>query len=126
VFNPLYEEGLSGSIRMGLEAAGDFDGVLIVLGDLPFLGADLPRALVEAYRSGTAPLGFPTVDGRPGHPVLFRRDLWRELEAVRGDEGGRTVVEKHARRAATFPWEDGRTQLDIDTEGDYGILRQTE
>ncbi|MHC4600221.1 MAG: selenium cofactor biosynthesis protein YqeC [Planctomycetota bacterium] len=123
VANPRYGEGLSESIRRGLEAAGEFDGALLVLGDLPFLGVDLARAVVEAYRSSTAPLSFPVVEGRPGHPILFRKDLWGALREVQGDEGGRSVVEKHAQRAAAFPWGDRRTQRDIDTEGDYAILR---
>jgi molybdenum cofactor cytidylyltransferase len=126
VENPGYGEGLSASLRKGLEAARGFDAVLIVLGDLPFLGTELARAVVGAYRTSTAPLAFPRVDGRPAHPVVFRRDLWAELDTIRGDRGGRTVVDRHAKRAAVVPWEDGGTQRDIDTEGEYGTLRQGE
>jgi molybdenum cofactor cytidylyltransferase len=113
---PRYREGMSASIRAGLDAAEGFDAAAILLGDMPFVGPELVARVLREYRACTAPLCFPRAGERPGHPVLFRCDLWEDLRAVRGDEGGRSVVARHAPRARTFPLEDGRSQEDLDQE----------
>ncbi|MHC5040346.1 MAG: nucleotidyltransferase family protein, partial [Planctomycetota bacterium] len=123
VENPRYREGLSASIGAGLSTLSGFDGALLVLGDLPFLGPELLQRVIAEFRAGTAPVCFPTVGGRPGHPVLFRRDLWEALGAVRGDEGGRRIVRAQGARACTFDLEDRKSQIDIDTEEDYESTR---
>ncbi|MHC4780333.1 MAG: nucleotidyltransferase family protein [Planctomycetota bacterium] len=119
VLNPMYREGLSSSIRAGLGAARGYDAALLVLGDMPLMGRKLASSVVRTYRASTAPLGFPEVEGVPGHPVIFRTDLWPALCKIRGDRGGREVLETQRTRGARIQWEDGRTQLDLDFEVDH-------
>lgn len=83
-----WAEGLSASLRAGLEAAPpDATAAVVTLVDLP----RLPAAAVE--RLLTAPLHPATLrratyDGRPGHPVVIGRDHWAAAAAsADGDRG---------------------------------------
>lgn len=83
-----WAEGLSASLRTGLDAAPrDAIAVVVTLVDLP----GLPAAAVARLLAG--PLGPQTLrratyDGRPGHPVVIGRDHWAAAAAaVEGDNG---------------------------------------
>jgi CTP:molybdopterin cytidylyltransferase MocA len=113
--NEDWTAGLSSSLRAGLEACGEADAVVIVLGDQPNLRSEVVRSLVQAAASG-APLVVPMHEGRVGHPILFRRELFDELSQLSGDAGAREVVRRHIERAAIVTAELPR---DLDTEADY-------
>ena len=72
--------------------------VVVALADQPDTDAARIRTVVAAW-DGQAPLVVAEADGRPSHPVLFARAVFGELRALRGDVGGRAVVERH--RAGT-------------------------
>jgi len=118
VENARWEEGMGASIRAVALEASEFDGLLLLLGDQPFMGTTLIQRVLEEYRSCTAPLCFPMFDGRPGHPVLLRRELYSELRRLAGDRGARDVVKINADRARTFPLVDAGSQMDVDTRDD--------
>jgi molybdenum cofactor cytidylyltransferase len=116
VRNPEWQEGLSSSLRCGLASCGDAAAVLIALADQPEMTAARIRAVCDAFAPGV-PLVLPVgPDGRPSHPVLFARELFDELRAVRGDVGGREVVARHRARALEILAPPLR---DLDTPEDY-------
>ena len=120
VENPLWEMGLSSSLRAGLAALEpDIAAALLVLADQPNITADLiARLLAERARTG-ARLVAPAYRGERGNPVLFERTLFAELAAVTGDQGGRQVVAKHEVELATVEVTTRDAFLDIDTLADY-------
>ena len=118
VNNPEYESGLSSSLKAGLARAGRFDAVMFVLGDLPGLNAADIDSVISAYRDSSAPLALGVHEGHPAHPVIFRKDLWPELEEVAGDTGGREVAGRHLAEAVTVKLRSEST-FDIDTFEDY-------
>lgn len=75
-----WRSGPGASLRAGLEAAGDTDEALIVLGDLPWLQRAAAQRVLDA--AATAPEdAVRAFDGAtPGHPLLLRRRL---LQAAR-------------------------------------------
>lgn len=96
-----WAEGMAGSIACGIRAierrTSGIEGVLVTLGDLPGLRARHVRPLLEAFDSAPPGAIFrPSHGGRPGHPVLFDRRYWRELAGLRGDEGARDLLARHA------------------------------
>ena len=104
----------------GLRELGDGVGAaLMVLGDQPGISGELvERLLVRRARTG-APLVAPAWRGRRGNPVLFERSLFAELEAVTGDEGGRSVVREHRDQIDFVDVPDEAAFFDIDTPDDY-------
>jgi molybdenum cofactor cytidylyltransferase len=116
VENPEWREGLSASLRCGLAHCGSAEAVLVALADQPEMSVARIRAVCNAFVPGV-PLVLPVApDGRPGHPVLFARELFGELLAVRGDIGGREVVLRHRSRAVEIA---APPLLDLDTQEDY-------
>lgn len=116
--NPEYRSGIAGSLKVGLSRIGELDAVMFVLGDLPGLGTADIDAVLGAYLRSNAPLALGKVDGVQAHPVIFRKDLWPELQGTGGDIGGRDVVKAHLHEAVTveLPPSCG---ADIDTLEDY-------
>jgi molybdenum cofactor cytidylyltransferase len=97
VINRHYRQGMSSSIRRGLAAVDPrADGVMIVLGDLPFVSPRIVTSLLTAFGRGTHGIVVPAHEGKRGHPVIFARRYWPELFALRGDVGGREVLLRHA------------------------------
>jgi molybdenum cofactor cytidylyltransferase len=79
-------------------------------------------AVIEAWRTGSAPAVQATYQGLPGHPVLFDRSLWGELERARGDEGARGILATHP-EWLNLVEVGGSPPPDIDTEEDYERVR---
>ena len=97
VGNPDWATGMASSVRVALAELDrtDADLALLHLVDLPGVGAGVVRRVLAAAQGARAGSGEPslaraTYDGRPGHPVVVPRRLWREMAAyTRGDQGGR-------------------------------------
>ena len=97
-----WREGMGASLRAVLEQGpgeGTVDAVLVMLVDLPDVGPDVVRRVldhVDAAEARGAVLARATYDGRPGHPVLVGRDHWGPMAAtLAGDEGGRHYLAEH-------------------------------
>jgi molybdenum cofactor cytidylyltransferase len=94
VVNPRPGDGLSSSLRMGLDAAVEVpgaDSVLVVLGDQPALRPDVIGAIVDAAAApSTAGVAFVraryAADAAP-NPVLVRRTGWALVAGLDGDRG---------------------------------------
>jgi molybdenum cofactor cytidylyltransferase len=121
VRNSAWEAGQSSSMRAGIEALPAFSGgALFFLADQPQIPPALPRALIEAHRTGEAQIIAPLADGRRANPVLFDASLFTELMAVEGDQGGRALFSKYSPQY--LEWVDAVVALDVDTAADYARL----
>jgi molybdenum cofactor cytidylyltransferase len=104
VYNSGFESGQSTSFRKGLEALPPYTGAAVFLpADQPPVTAEIIRAIVHAHRQSFAPACVPVFEGKHGNPVLFDRSLFRELAELRGDTGGRVLLEKYIGSIATVP-----------------------
>lgn len=120
VVNPAWADGLSTSVRAGLDAVGlAAEAVLFVLADQPRLTAENMAAIVARFRRTRAPIVVPQAGGRRGAPALFARALFDELRAVQGDRGGRDLIARHSDLIATVELPDAALLADIDTPDDY-------
>lgn len=108
-----WAEGMGASLRAGLSALADSDAVLVTLVDLPDVGGDVVRRIVDRAVDGSA-LARATYDGRPGHPVLFGHDhLAGAAASTHGDTGARDYLAAHG--AALVECGDLATGRDIDS-----------
>lgn len=95
IVNENYVDGMGGSIAAGVSGIGDkAAGVLIMLGDMPWIGAGQIRVLRAAFdRAAADAVVLPVHQGRRGHPVIFSRRWFPSLCALRGDRGARSVLD---------------------------------
>ncbi len=104
--------GMGATLAAGVKACHDWDGLLVVLGDMAWVQPATLAAL--AQRLDTDAAVQPCYRGKTGNPVGFGRRFYPELEALAGDRGGRMVLEKHPDCLRSVPVEDPGVLRDLD------------
>lgn len=124
VHNPNAQQGMATSLAIGIGAvSADTEAVLVVLGDEPFAGRAPLERVVERYRAGGVAIVAPQFRGVRGHPVLFDRSVFPELEEVTGDRGARAVTDRVESRRALVEL-DLPKPVDVDTPADLARVRR--
>lgn len=130
VENPAYQQGMSTSIHAGLQAllskengpqssSPAVNGALIMLGDQPLMTTHIIDTLIATRQASGKRIIAPLYNSRRGNPVLFDASLFPELMEVSGDEGGRSVVERHRQEIAVVELGDAMASYDVDTWDAY-------
>ena len=115
VRNDRPEDGVSRSIRLGLEALGNVDAALFLVADQPLLTRETVERLLTAGAAHPERIVVPVrSDGQPGNPCLFPAAFFPELLALQGDRGGRRVIAAHPEALLTVPVPDEEL-VDTDT-----------
>lgn len=110
-------EGMGASLACAARAAGDADGYLVALADMPFVRRSSIAAVREALENG-ALVAAPYFRTRRGHPVGFAGRLRAELESLAGDEGAKHVIAAHGAELVKVPVGDPGVIRDIDRPAD--------
>lgn len=128
VENPLWEEGMSSSIRVGLKALlamnPNLDAVVISLCDQPLVSSQTLNQLIETYHVTGNPIIASEYSETVGVPALFNHHLFSELMALKSTEGAKKLIKKHINRVFSVPFPEGA--IDIDTPNDYERLKTFE
>ena len=106
----LASAGLGDSIAAGVAATPHWQGWLIHLADMPFVGADVFRQVADALRQHA--IVRPCYAQQPGHPVGFSALLRKPLCQLRGDNGARELLQGAA--VHLLPLEQPGVVQDID------------
>ncbi|MFY1696657.1 MULTISPECIES: nucleotidyltransferase family protein [unclassified Solwaraspora] len=116
VENQGWAEGMGSSLRLGLTALTRLPqapAALVHLVDMPGVSAAAIARLQAQAHPGC--LIRACYAGEPGHPVVLGRDHWAEIVAtVRGDQGARTYLRRHADRVTAIECGDVANGYDID------------
>ena len=120
VTNATPEVGLSSSLRAGLESlTGRVDGVLVCLGDMPWVPAEVHRSLLEAFAvSAGQEICVPQHAGRRGNPVLWPASDFSALKALSGDQGARALLDAGSARLRFVPVSHPGVLRDVDAPAD--------
>ncbi|MCP1108137.1 nucleotidyltransferase family protein [Serratia nevei] len=87
----LASAGLGDSIAAAVAATPHWQGWLIHLADMPFVGAEVFRQVASALRQHA--IVRPCYAQQPGHPVGFSAQLRKPLCQLRGDHGARELLQ---------------------------------
>ena len=98
VANDRPQDGVSRTIRLGLDALGECDGALFLVADQPFLTRETVSRLAARWREEPGAIVAAAHGGRRGNPCLFPRDCFPELRRLAGDRGGGAVIRAHLER----------------------------
>lgn len=119
VVNPGFEEGIASSIRTGIGCASpSARGAMILLADQVAVTADDLRRLLARWEEDPARIVAADHGSSYGAPAIFPRDLFPELEKLRGDCGARTLMARHPDRVARVSMPSAA--IDVDTPADLG------
>ncbi|WP_456269872.1 nucleotidyltransferase family protein [Kushneria sp. AK178] len=97
------------------------EALALMLGDMPQVQADTLQALMARAHRET--IVRPCHQGVPGHPVVFGRRFWPALAGLRGDEGARRVLKRHASQVVMLTVDDPGILNDVDTPDDLPSLQ---
>jgi molybdenum cofactor cytidylyltransferase len=118
-YNPNYERGQLSSLKVGLAAIGaDARAVIVHLADHPLVSEMTFHAVVAEYERSGKPIVIARYQGHRGHPVLFARSLFQELQNAPEDQGARVVVNADPSRIGYVDVDDAGIILDLDTPAD--------
>ncbi len=119
VGNAAYSTGCASSLLAGLDAAGDCDAVMLLLGDMPGVTASVIDPVLEQWRRSPSWAAVSEYSDGIGHPFLFSDDSFATLRGLHGDKAVWKVIDREpAERVARIPVAQPRP-ADIDTWADY-------
>ena len=110
-------EGMGHSLAAGVRATSDASAWVVALADMPFIATASHQAVMSCLSLG-ANLAATEYHGQRGHPVGFSRIWLDQLTAMTGDQGGKTILEKHRKDLVLCPVEDLGVLRDIDRRED--------
>ena len=120
VVNPSFRDGMATSLRAGLSALpAETAGALILLADQPLVTLDLVERLLSAARESPGSIIAASYNGRRGNPVYFPRRYFDDLKLVTGDQGGRSVIQRHPDNVLLVEIADADAALDADSPDDF-------
>ena len=119
VINKEYDVGMASSFKTGLAQTRNAEAVLLVLGDQLILDHHLIDKMLKLMEAGggRALIVSPVHEGKKGHPLLFSKELFKEIMDLKRNETVRAVVHRHSDGLLTIE-SDEWTVIDIDTPMD--------
>lgn len=126
IHNDNWQEGMGTSIGKAFRHLLDeedehFDAAMVCPADMPLIGAAQFQRLIDAHRQAPQAIIVSDLGSAQGPPCLFPRQYFEELADLRGPEGARSVIKKHASDVVRVSMPEAAT--DIDTPGDYAALK---
>jgi molybdenum cofactor cytidylyltransferase len=91
VENEQWETGMASSIVAGISQLKQFDGFLILLGDMPLVTPELINEII--FHGSADKIVIPIKDGLHGNPVFFGSKFRDELLTLYGDSGAKKVIQ---------------------------------
>ncbi len=117
VTNPIWHEGIASSIRQGLSSLRPtIDAALMLLCDQPFVTTELLIRLITGC-TDSRPITATGYEQTAGVPACFKRQIFSELEQLRGAHGAKRIIDKDSARVTSIPFDAANT--DVDTLEDY-------
>lgn len=107
------------TINAGTEELRDSDGIMFLVADQPFLKAETVAELADIFRQRPSAIVIPFCAGKQRNPVIFPKNVYNELIEIKGDKGGRDVIDRHHELRVFADFDDERQFADIDTREDY-------
>jgi molybdenum cofactor cytidylyltransferase len=105
----------------------DVTDLLIALGDMPLLSAQLLGRLMQNHLDRDDHhrcITLPTSGGKRGNPVLWGKAFFPELAAMTGDSGGRQLLDDHQAVQNLVPCDDPAILRDVDTTDELAVMMQ--
>ena len=93
VRNPDTARGLASSLAIGVETAGQPEGLVVCLADMPLIDAGHLRTMVERLTPGGIVASVAGAHEAPTPPAAFSREYLPELLRIEGDKGARHLLQ---------------------------------
>lgn len=97
VVNENWQEGISSSIRAGIEHAEQdgFEEILIMLADQPNVEYKFLNKLIETFKKSNKNIIATSYKNSFGVPAIFSKTYFNEIKNLKGDRGAQTIIKQH-------------------------------
>ncbi|MBF4516768.1 nucleotidyltransferase family protein [Flavobacterium sp. ANB] len=123
-YNPDWEIGMSSSIAKGLSDLlleyPQIEKCIFAVCDQPYVSNIIFENLMDQYEKNNKGIIASAYAGTLGTPVLFDKKYFKELLALKGQEGAKKIINRFLEDTVSVPFEKGN--IDIDTPEDYNNL----
>lgn len=121
VYNYNPDQGISSSIRLGVEALNDVDACMFCVSDQPLLTSETIKDMIHSYQNNTIySLAHNSVRG---NPVIFPSFLFDELANLKKGEFGTKVVYAHQELLVLHETMDKNQLVDVDTQENLEYIK---
>lgn len=119
VYNNNFETGLSASIVSGINAMYLkpylYDGVLILLGDMPAIEKDYLQSMIDLFSRDKSKIIASNYKNKLGVPAVFPKSYFLKLKSLQGDFGAKDILNNNT---DVIAMQKQTNFIDIDTEKD--------
>ncbi len=122
--NPRADEGQLSSLLVALtyltvRHGGQLDAILVAPVDAPLISTAVVNRLMRVADASVAQVLRATHAGKHGHPVIFKRSTFDELQKADPAVGARAVVRADPSRVENVDLDDPGVTIDFDTPEEY-------
>jgi molybdenum cofactor cytidylyltransferase len=126
VANPEYREGLSTSVRTGVQAVSpQAEAIMIYLADQPLLEPEDVDRIIAAFgaaKTENKTIVVPFFKGERGNPVLLDASLRDSILGIVGDVGCKGVIKRYPEKVYAIEMENDHVVRDVDDVQAYERL----
>jgi molybdenum cofactor cytidylyltransferase len=116
--NPDYQNGLSTSVRTGVEAVSrQANGIMIYLADQPLLEPEDVNRIVAGFAAAkevNKSIVVPFFRGERGNPVILDASLRDSILGIVGDVGCKGVIKRYPEKVYAIEMENDHVVRDVD------------
>ncbi|MEP7324146.1 MAG: nucleotidyltransferase family protein [Saprospiraceae bacterium] len=121
--NEEWENGISSSIRLGVEKIQkdqpEIEALIFLVCDQPYINKELIQSIIDQYHLTKKPIIASQYQNITGTPALFDRSFFPQLMQLEGDRGAGKIIKDHMDEVSLVSFEAGI--FDIDTKSDYEL-----
>lgn len=129
-YNQDFEQGMFTSIKTGIRAArkglpadmpplNKIDGFLLMLVDCPLVPSEVLERIIEKHRENPDAFIVPCYRGKNGHPLFIPALYAEEILAYEGENGLKTIRNRHHDKLFRLEVDSEAVVLDMDTREGY-------
>ncbi|EKQ55047.1 MAG: putative MobA-like protein [Clostridium sp. Maddingley MBC34-26] len=116
IMNYNSELGISHSIKLGVQSSKDADAYMFMVCDQPFISLNSLEALINEFTKSHKGLACIAYKGNLCNPTIFSNKYKNDLLNLKGDIGGKYIINKNLDDLVTTEIYDKLEITDIDTK----------
>lgn len=123
VLNDDPSAGISRTISLGLDALGEVDAAMFMVGDQPCLRQETIESQIDFYQGRPGYIVAMGYGKRRGNPAIFPKTFFGELKALSAENGGSHVICAHEDALLLYQVEQDLELRDIDNKQELDLLK---
>jgi len=124
--NPDSHLGQSSSIKVALKNVNNSSGYLFFVADQPLISSNTIKLLCDEHEQNLDKIIIPSYNSVNGSPVLFPSSFKNELMSIKGDSGGKSIINNNIDKVIKVQIDNDYELMDVDTMEDYENILKIE